>query len=434
VSGRPQQQRKSLLRFVSREGRDQLLIGPWVRDEEELGPDTPHRGGDHPFCALEDELRAALADEVPVHPLPDAPRERRGPIGFSTIFHVLVILALILESRRPHEARPEVKPDVTIEFKEPVLATKPEEKVAMPPQPKAAPPKAQERPLAPPAPEVKPPVAAKPITPPPVPKEIPPPEPLPKPTRMGELVPVPHIPVPGTVPPEEGKSGRPGPPQPEKTEPEKSGDEKGTNETDPGFGPGAGPGAGGAESPLDAGTGQIKGDTTGNLIVPRPKGGLQKGPGTEGGGRRHGLNLELPPESGAFGDFAFDDKDYDWSDYYSQMYWSIWRAWHNRLYAMTPIFERWSVQHHTRELKGSVLVRFVIERSGSVSTIEVLEASTLKPLDDSAQAALREVILPPLPDDFPKDREGVSGRFLMEVPDLESFKYGLRMMKYRGIF
>ncbi len=254
---------------------------------------------------------------------------------------------------------------------------------------------------------------------------------------MGEPVPVPHLPVPGTVPPEDRKTGKPGPPTDQKEPPKVlPGDENGANETDSGFGKEGGPGAGERDGMPGAadGSGVVAGGPTGSVTVPRLKGGVPGASGSGGGGRRRGLNLELPPESGAFGDFAFDDKDYDWNDYYSQMYWSIWRAWHNRLYVMTPIFERWSVQHHVAQLKGSVLIRFVIQRSGAVTSIEVLEPSNMPPLDDSAQTALKEVILPRLPDDFPKDSEGVTGRFLMEIPDVPSFKEGLRYMKYRGVF
>jgi TonB family protein len=107
------------------------------------------------------------------------------------------------------------------------------------------------------------------------------------------------------------------------------------------------------------------------------------------------------------------------------MYYAILRAWYNRLYLTTGNFERWSYQHGNANLNGKVLVRFVIERSGAVSSIEVLEPSVMLPLDESAQGALKEVILPRLPANFPKEREAVTGRFIIEGGDVGGFKQEL---------
>ena len=96
-------------------------------------------------------------------------------------------------------------------------------------------------------------------------------------------------------------------------------------------------------------------------------------------------------------------------------------------------FDRWSFQNHTTNLKGTVLIRFIIERSGEVSSITVLEPSVMLPLDDSAKDALKEAILPRLPDDFTKDREGVTGQFTVEG-DLLYLKFDLRQGKERGSF
>jgi TonB family protein len=253
---------------------------------------------------------------------------------------------------------------------------------------------------------------------------------------MGEQVPVPHLPAPGSIPPDASAKLRPPPGSPGDPETPKPGGEpeggssfEGREAARAG---GASPDPGGP-GPADAG-GTVAGTPTGGLEVPRLGGGARPDGEGRGAGGRRGLDLSLPPGRGAFGDFSFEDKDYDWSDYWSQMYWAIWRAWMNRLYVGISSFDRWSVQRRTQTLKGTVLIRFVIERNGSVSVIEVLEPSVLGPLDDSAQAALKEAILPRLPDDFTKESEAVTGRFSMEIDSLHSWREELKYMKYRGVF
>ncbi len=78
-------------------------------------------------------------------------------------------------------------------------------------------------------------------------------------------------------------------------------------------------------------------------------------------------------------------------------------------------------------------VRFVIQRSGEVTGIVVEAQSGCLPLDDSAADALAEVILPPLPADFPRDREVVHARFIA-IAHIMKLRPGLRRMKMLGYF
>jgi outer membrane biosynthesis protein TonB len=179
-----------------------------------------------------DELRrdaawrqAPDADEEPLHALPDAPIQRRGPFSVSAGLHLLVLFLLLVTSWISGPP-PTVKPDLSIVFQEPA-APHPAPAAPLPP-----PPRAQSPPVRPRAPEAAPPREAKrpPITPPAVPKELPPPTPLPPPKRMGEQVPVPHYPVPGTVPPA-GKVREPAPP--EQPRQQAAGTPEGDREKDP---------------------------------------------------------------------------------------------------------------------------------------------------------------------------------------------------------
>jgi hypothetical protein len=78
-------------------------------------------------------------------------------------------------------------------------------------------------------------------------------------------------------------------------------------------------------------------------------------------------------------------------------------------------------------------VLFVIERSGEVSQVLVETPSGCVPLDDSATQALEEVILPPLPQAFPKQREIVHARFLANG-EIRWMRPSLTQMKQAGYF
>jgi outer membrane biosynthesis protein TonB len=127
----------------------------------------------------------------------------------------------------------------------------------------------------------------------------------------------------------------------------------------------------------------------------------------------------LPYSGFGMGNLVFESRDYDWSDYGRQVYMAIWRAWHNRLWMTTDDFEKWAHRHRTYQLDHMTQVRFVIERNGQVTGIAQEAASGCDPLDASALEALAEVILPPLPPGFPRDREIVHARFLAQGRTLD---------------
>jgi outer membrane biosynthesis protein TonB len=403
------------------EARD---LGAWAYPSELGEPPRASTGG---LAAL-----PRIATAPPDYPdplLPELPREKRGPYSVSIVAHALIIAVVIARTSwlAAHlEASPAPDPGLMVALQQPQPEPQP------PKPPIQAPPKSP-RPA--PEPEAqRPQPQAQELTPPLAPKQLPPQTPLPEPTRMGEQVPVPHYPVPGTVPPEEQKTGKAGAPGEKAPPPEPIGSANGTNDTDPGAGALKGPGspAEGEDDSRDSGL--ITEKFLGGLDIRSHRSGRGKqGSGeSEGGGSRRGFDFRLP--GGNLGDFVFEDKDYDWNDYRSQMYYAILRAWYNRLYLMTGNFERWSFLKSTRALRGTVLIRFVIERSGAVSTIEVLEPSVMTPLDESAKGALKEVILPRLPADFKKDHEAVTGRFIMDVDDVGDFKQGLAWGKRQGEF
>jgi hypothetical protein len=149
--------------------------------------------------------------------------------------------------------------------------------------------------------------------------------------------------------------------------------------------------------------------------------------------------LELPqldrlPESGfGYGNLVFESSDFDFSEYARQIYMAIWRAWHNRLYYSTDEFDRWAYARQSWLLDHQLQIRFTIHANGQVDGIFIEDDSGCLPLDQSAVDALKEVILPPLPTEFPRDQETVHGRFIGQG-DIRALKKSLSWLKSRGEF
>ncbi len=142
---------------------------------------------------------------------------------------------------------------------------------------------------------------------------------------------------------------------------------------------------------------------------------------------------QLPTTGSQIGQLVFESTDYDWNDYARQIYWAIWRAWHNRLYLTTSDFDKWAHDGKQWMLHHRSAVRFVIEANGQVSSISVEGPSGCLPLDRSAADALAEVTLPPLPEDFPRDREVVHALFVARGEILR-MRQSLQYMKQQGWF
>jgi hypothetical protein len=141
----------------------------------------------------------------------------------------------------------------------------------------------------------------------------------------------------------------------------------------------------------------------------------------------------LPSTGFGAGQLHFESGDYDWGDYARQIYMALWRAWHNRLYLTTYDFERWAHENGIGLLNHQAGVRFVIEANGHVSGIRLEGPSGCTPLDASAVDAMAEVVLPPLPSDFPRDAEVVHVRFIA-VGEIMAMKPMLGYYKRAGFF
>lgn len=165
--------------------------------------------------------------------------------------------------------------------------------------------------------------------------------------------------------------------------------------------------------------------------APRPS--TSSGP--EGGGRGSGgvTMPDLPATGFGVGNLEFEGRDYDWENYGRQIHGIIWRAWHNRLLITSSVFERWATEHRSWMLDHRNGVRFTILRTGQVVDVAIETPSGCYPLDDSATDALKEVVLPPLPADFQRDRETVHARFIAQG-EIRTMKAFLQQMKNAGYF
>lgn len=157
--------------------------------------------------------------------------------------------------------------------------------------------------------------------------------------------------------------------------------------------------------------------------------------GERGGGKgRGGVTMpDLPATGFGVGNLEFEGRDYDWEDYGRQIHGIIWRAWHNRLLITSAVFERWATEHRTWLLDHRNAVRFTILKSGQVVDVALEASSGCYPLDDSSTDALKEVVLPPLPDDFPRESETVHARFIADG-DIRGMRTYLQYLKNAGVF
>ena len=329
----------------------------------------------------------------------------------SVIAHLLVVIAILLmpDWRRTPVAQAEPSQDLAA-VSPPIVFMNPR-----PPEPSPAP-----RPQPAPAPAPKPPaedLRFRQETPPPI-----------EPPRDARYRMEANGRIPQAPPPEEDRPSKP----------------SGMNDTRPAGGQRGGP----LDAPTpgnpqreEAGRTSIAPrDLAGRIrsfqqALPKPDlGPSNKGPKGGGPGEGGPLDLsQLPFVGYGVGNLQFESADYDWGDYGRAIYIAIWRAWHNRLWMTSGVFERWAAENQNWALDHRNLVRFTITKDGQVVNVAIETASGCYPLDDSAADALREVVLPPLPSDFPRGQETVRATFGAEG-DIRQMRRSLQFLKDRGYF
>ena len=101
---------------------------------------------------------------------------------------------------------------------------------------------------------------------------------------------------------------------------------------------------------------------------------------------------------GSYGTMSFDTQGFPWGDYARRIYLVIRNNWYSRI----PLAAQ-------NGIRGWVCQRFVIEKEGTISSVQAVRPSGVAPFDRaSADALTSSSPLPPLPPDFPEPREGVT--------------------------
>ena len=109
--------------------------------------------------------------------------------------------------------------------------------------------------------------------------------------------------------------------------------------------------------------------------------------------------------SGFSGTMSFDTQDFPWGDYARKLYLIIRENW----YARIPLAAR-------EGIRGYSCQRFVIARDGAIASIRVERPSAVRPFNKAASDAIgASDPLPPLPDAFPNDSEGVTFCFFYNM-------------------
>ena len=108
---------------------------------------------------------------------------------------------------------------------------------------------------------------------------------------------------------------------------------------------------------------------------------------------------------GTYGTMSFDTQDFPWGDYARILHAKVLSNWLDRI----PLAARNGV-------RGYACLRFVIERDGSISAIDRVRPSQIPPFTRAASGAIRATDdLPPLPEHFPRDNEGVTYCFFYNM-------------------
>jgi TonB family protein len=148
------------------------------------------------------------------------------------------------------------------------------------------------------------------------------------------------------------------------------------------------------------------------LPLPTPRPRRPEREPDRGGARQQLPGIEAEIQGGYFNqNLKFDSNDYRWSEYATKLYFAVYRAWLRELHGRVRRFERDQTLQGLSSLDGNVSIHFTIHRDGGVSRLQVRNPSRLPALDAASEAALRRAVIPPLPDDFPRDQEGVTFGF-----------------------
>jgi hypothetical protein len=107
----------------------------------------------------------------------------------------------------------------------------------------------------------------------------------------------------------------------------------------------------------------------------------------------------------SYGTLSFDTQDFPWGDYARKLYLIIRENW----YARIPLAAR-------EGIRGYACYRFIIARDGAITENLTIRPSAVPPFNKAAADAIgASDPLPPLPDAFPRESEGVTFCFFYNM-------------------
>ena len=102
---------------------------------------------------------------------------------------------------------------------------------------------------------------------------------------------------------------------------------------------------------------------------------------------------------------SFETKWFDWGPYADQLVRIVRRNWRIPMAAWWPLV-----------MKGRSVIRFTLRKDGTVEELELLDSSGIPSFDDAALYAIKfSDPFPPLPANFPKDKERITFRFYYNI-------------------
>ena len=111
-----------------------------------------------------------------------------------------------------------------------------------------------------------------------------------------------------------------------------------------------------------------------------------------------------------YGTMSFDTKDFPWGDYARKLYLIIRENWYSRI----PLAAR-------EGIRGYACHRFIIESGGGIVEMRTIRPSAVPPFNKAALDAIRASDpLPPLPEAFPHESEGVTFCFFYNMHPAEA--------------
>src|SRR2546425_197438 len=162
----------------------------------------------------------------------------------------------------------------------------------------------------------------------------------------------------------------------------------------------------GSPGPQDRSGADLRHGETANRISAAARGSLERvlsGQGEES--KRLFDNPGYLSPGFTVGTMSFDTQDFPWGDYARRIKVIIDNGWSSRL----PLAFRDGV-------RGYLCVHFFIQKDGTITSVQVVRPSTVPPFNRAVLDTLRDTSpLPPLPDGFPEEQEGLSWCFFYNM-------------------